>query len=40
MPYLQCSNVEIYYEHMGSGSPVLFLHSGFNDTILHFIKQS
>ncbi|UNK16145.1 alpha/beta hydrolase [Paenibacillus sp. N3/727] len=39
MPYLQCNNIEIYYEQMGFGSPVLFLHSGFSRGILAFSSQ-
>lgn len=39
MPYLQCSNLEIYYEQMGVGDPVLFLHSGFSRGILAFASQ-
>ncbi|BFH62557.1 alpha/beta fold hydrolase [Paenibacillus azoreducens] len=39
MPYLQCSNLEIYYERMGVGDPVLFLHSGFSRGILAFASQ-
>ncbi|MEK8128819.1 alpha/beta hydrolase [Paenibacillus filicis] len=39
MPYLPGKSVEIYYERMGSGSPVIFLHSGFSRGILAFASQ-
>jgi len=39
MPHLQCSNLEMYYEQMGVGDPVIFLHSGFSRGILAFASQ-
>ncbi|MDQ0878756.1 pimeloyl-ACP methyl ester carboxylesterase [Paenibacillus sp. V4I3] len=39
MPYLQFHNLEMYYEQMGTGDPVLFLHSGFSRGILAFASQ-
>ncbi|SFK83276.1 Pimeloyl-ACP methyl ester carboxylesterase [Paenibacillus sp. 1_12] len=39
MPHLQCNNLEMYYEQMGVGDPVLFLHSGFSRGILAFASQ-
>ncbi|MGN7385319.1 Uncharacterized carboxylesterase nap [Chlamydia abortus] len=39
MPYIQCNNIEMYYEKMGIGSPIVFLHSGFSRGILAFASQ-
>lgn len=39
MPYIQCNHIEMYYEQMGVGDPVLFLHSGFSRGILAFASQ-
>lgn len=39
MPYIPCNNIEMYYEQMGVGDPVLFLHSGFSRGILAFASQ-
>ena len=39
MPYLQCKNMDLYYERMGFGSPIIFLHSGFSRGILAFSSQ-
>lgn len=39
MPHIHCNNIELYYEQMGIGDPVLFLHSGFSRGILAFASQ-
>lgn len=39
MPYAQINNIEMYYERLGSGSPIIFLHSGFSRGILAFASQ-
>jgi len=39
MPYVKFDNLEMYYEQMGVGDPVLFLHSGFSRGILAFSSQ-
>lgn len=39
MPYVQLNNLEMYYEQIGVGDPVLFLHSGFSRGILAFASQ-
>lgn len=39
MPYLQFNNLEMYYEQMGVGEPVIFLHSGFSRGIIAFASQ-
>ncbi|MDF2723468.1 MAG: alpha/beta hydrolase, partial [Paenibacillus sp.] len=39
MPYVSCNNINIYYERMGVGAPVIFLHSGFSRGILAFASQ-
>lgn len=39
MPYLQLVNMEMYYEKMGVGDPVIFLHSGYSRGILAFASQ-
>ncbi len=39
MPYAQLNDLEMYYEQMGVGDPVLFLHSGFARGILAFASQ-
>ncbi|QHW29836.1 alpha/beta hydrolase [Paenibacillus rhizovicinus] len=39
MPYLPCNGIDLYYEQLGIGSPVLFLHSGFSRGLLAFASQ-
>lgn len=39
MPYQQVGNMEMYYEKMGVGDPVVFLHSGYSRGILAFASQ-
>ncbi|MCZ8513895.1 alpha/beta hydrolase [Paenibacillus filicis] len=39
MPHLQCNDIEMFYEQMGIGDPVIFLHSGFSRGILAFANQ-
>ncbi|MFD0717660.1 alpha/beta fold hydrolase [Paenibacillus sp. GCM10027626] len=39
MPHILCNDIEMYYEQMGVGDPVLFLHSGFSRGILAFASQ-
>ncbi|GIP36984.1 alpha/beta hydrolase [Paenibacillus sp. J31TS4] len=39
MPYLSLRDMDMYYEKMGVGDPILFLHSGFSRGILAFASQ-
>ncbi|MFD0713350.1 alpha/beta fold hydrolase [Paenibacillus sp. GCM10027626] len=39
MPYAQVNDLEIFYEKMGVGDPVIFLHSGYSRGILAFASQ-
>lgn len=39
MPYAAVHGVEIYYEEVGTGAPLLFLHSAFSRGILSFAAQ-
>ncbi|MEK3724137.1 alpha/beta fold hydrolase [Paenibacillus sp. FSL H8-0034] len=39
MPYLQLKDLEMYYEKMGVGDPIIFLHSHFSRGILAFASQ-
>ncbi|MWV42015.1 alpha/beta fold hydrolase [Paenibacillus sp. HJL G12] len=39
MPYIQLQDLAVYYEKMGCGDPVLFLHSGYSRGILAFAGQ-
>ncbi|MCR8630202.1 alpha/beta fold hydrolase [Paenibacillus radicis (ex Xue et al. 2023)] len=39
MPHLACNNMEMFYEQIGVGDPVIFLHSGFSRGILAFASQ-
>lgn len=39
MPYVQLNDVEMFYEKMGLGAPVIFLHSGYSRGILAFASQ-
>ena len=39
MPYAAVNDVKIYYEELGRGDVVLFLHSGFSRGILAFGAQ-
>ncbi|NOU70922.1 alpha/beta fold hydrolase [Paenibacillus sp. LMG 31458] len=39
MPYLQARDLEMFYEKMGFGEIVIFLHSGYSRGILAFASQ-
>ncbi|TDF99730.1 alpha/beta fold hydrolase [Paenibacillus piri] len=39
MPYIQIDDLELFYEKMGVGEPVIFLHSGYSRGILAFASQ-
>lgn len=39
MPYVQVKNLEMFYEKMGVGENVIFLHSGYSRGILAFASQ-
>lgn len=39
MPYIQVNDLEVFYEKMGVGDPILFLHSGYSKGILAFASQ-
>ena len=39
MPYVQLDDLEMFYEKMGIGDPVIFLHSGYSRGILAFASQ-
>jgi pimeloyl-ACP methyl ester carboxylesterase len=39
MPYIQFDDLTMFYEQMGYGDPVLFLHSGYSRGILAFASQ-
>ncbi|WNQ12113.1 alpha/beta hydrolase [Paenibacillus aurantius] len=39
MPYQSFGDLDMYYEQMGSGDPVIFLHSGYSRGILAFASQ-
>ncbi|GIP40692.1 alpha/beta hydrolase [Paenibacillus sp. J31TS4] len=39
MPYLQMNDLNLFYEKMGTGEPLLFLHSGYSRGILAFASQ-
>ncbi|WP_409344314.1 alpha/beta fold hydrolase [Paenibacillus sp. MBLB4367] len=39
MPYIQVSDLDMFYEQMGFGDPVIFLHSGYSRGILAFASQ-
>ncbi|MCJ8011012.1 alpha/beta hydrolase [Paenibacillus sp. KQZ6P-2] len=39
MTYIQLQDLEVFYEKMGCGEPVLFLHSGYSRGILAFAGQ-
>ena len=39
MPYLRISQAEIYFEEIGAGEPVVFLHNSFSRGILGFGAQ-
>ncbi|MDQ0874261.1 pimeloyl-ACP methyl ester carboxylesterase [Paenibacillus sp. V4I3] len=39
MPYLQVKDLEMFYEKMGLGEIVIFLHSGYSRGILAFASQ-
>lgn len=39
MPYASFGNLEMFYEKMGVGDPVIFLHSGYSRGILAFSSQ-
>ncbi|HEY2493308.1 MAG TPA: alpha/beta hydrolase [Paenibacillus sp.] len=39
MPYVQIKDLEMFYEKMGVGDPVIFLHSGYSRGILAFSSQ-
>lgn len=39
MPYLKVGDLSIYYEEIGTGEPVLFLHSAYSRGILAFCGQ-
>jgi pimeloyl-ACP methyl ester carboxylesterase len=39
MPYKQIKDLDIFYEMMGVGDPIIFLHSGYSRGILAFSSQ-
>lgn len=39
MPYIQIKDLDMFYEKMGIGEPILFLHSGYSRGILAFACQ-
>ncbi|MFK7695555.1 alpha/beta fold hydrolase [Paenibacillus sp. HJGM_3] len=39
MPYVQVKDLDMFYEKMGYGDPVIFLHSGYSRGILAFASQ-
>jgi len=39
MPYIQVKDMEMFYEKMGVGETVIFLHSGYSRGILAFASQ-
>ncbi len=39
MPYVKTRDLEMYYEKMGVGDPVIFLHSHYSRGILAFSSQ-
>lgn len=39
MPYIQLKDLNLYYEELGIGEPILFLHSHFSRGILAFASQ-
>jgi len=39
MPYIQFNDLDVFYEKMGIGEPVIFLHSGYSRGILAFASQ-
>lgn len=39
MPYLQVNDLEMFYEQIGAGEPVVFLHSAYSRGILAFSCQ-
>ncbi|WNS45326.1 alpha/beta hydrolase [Paenibacillus sp. MMS20-IR301] len=39
MPYVNCNDLQIYYEKLGTGDPVIFLHSSYSRGILAFSSQ-
>ncbi|CAG7604349.1 Putative aminoacrylate hydrolase RutD [Paenibacillus solanacearum] len=39
MPYIRVNDLDMFYEKMGSGEPVIFLHSGYSRGILAFASQ-
>lgn len=39
MPYIQLEDLQLFYEDIGEGEPVLFLHSGYSRGILAFSGQ-
>lgn len=39
MPYIEVSDIELYYEEVGFGEPIIFLHNAFSRGILAFSAQ-
>ncbi|WP_342549689.1 alpha/beta hydrolase [Paenibacillus sp. FSL P2-0089] len=39
MPYIQVHDLEMFYEQMGTGEPVIFLHSHYSRSMLAFGSQ-
>ncbi|OME87362.1 alpha/beta hydrolase [Paenibacillus sp. FSL A5-0031] len=39
MPYIPFKDLDVFYEKMGNGEPVIFLHSGYSRGILAFASQ-
>ena len=39
MPYIDLGELQLFYEEIGYGEPVLFLHSGYSRGILAFSGQ-
>jgi pimeloyl-ACP methyl ester carboxylesterase len=39
MPYIESEDIEIYYEDIGIGEPIIFLHGSFSRGIISFSSQ-
>lgn len=39
MPYIEHENIQIYYEDIGIGEPIIFLQGGFYSGIIPFSSQ-
>ncbi|MBI6874408.1 alpha/beta fold hydrolase [Clostridium aciditolerans] len=39
MPYVEISNANVYYDEIGVGEPIVFLHNAFSRGIIAFSAQ-